>query len=482
MQPISDPKVFISYAWGTEEYQQKVLNFCTRLYSECGIEVLVDKWSIEAGNDTYDFMERCVKDPSVNDVILLLDKNYAEKADNRQGGVGTETQIISKEVYSNTEQTKFIPVVFERDSDDKIYKPAYLQSRLHFDLTKDTANDDFIKLVKHVYGEKSYPMPETKGKKPDWVSQPEMIPASVSGQLFTIQNTSDDVILKSEVKEALKRVTESVFTIDITNEEQKKFQTEPQSYLNYLGTLRPYRDALAKVLGYITHKDYFTDLAADFFEEYSQTQNGYRGSDYLSQAARALLHEMFIYSIALLWEKEEYSKIRDLITRTYFPGGMYRKNDTCKFADIVYSGGHTNLIEKAKKKVDNKNYYSGLAQLWSEHVMVGYSLELVTFADLLIYNLSVLEESEKSWHWFPLLYIYGKNNPIFSRFAIKLKSAHQLKRLAGLFGDLSPASLDVKIMKMVKFSTTGKYRYDNSFDKAPLILDFIKAEEFGILP
>lgn len=96
MQSTTDPKVFISYAWGSDEYQQRVLDLCTRLYSECGIEVLIDKWSMEAGNDTYDFMERSVKDPSVNYVIMLLDKNYAEKADNRQGGVGTETQIISQ--------------------------------------------------------------------------------------------------------------------------------------------------------------------------------------------------------------------------------------------------------------------------------------------------------------------------------------------------------------------------------------------------
>ncbi len=43
MQTIADPKVFISYTWGTDEYQQKVLDLCTRLYSECGIEVLIDK-------------------------------------------------------------------------------------------------------------------------------------------------------------------------------------------------------------------------------------------------------------------------------------------------------------------------------------------------------------------------------------------------------------------------------------------------------
>jgi len=483
MQAITDPKVFISYSWGTDEYQQKVLDFCTRLYSECGIEVLIDKWSMEAGNDTYDFMERCVKDPSVNHVIVLLDKNYAEKADKRQGGVGAETQIISQEVYSNTVQSKFIPVVFERGSDEHIYKPAYLKSRLHFDLTTDNANTEFMRLVKHLFGEKTYPMPQTKGKKPDWVSQPEIIPAIMSGPLFTIQNTRDNFLLRSEMKKALKLVKESVFAIEPTSEEEEKFQAVPQSYLDYLGTLKSYRDVFIKALGNITHEDYFTDVVADFFEEYSQTQNDQRGmDDYPSQARRALLHEMFIYTIALLWGTEEYSKIHNLITRTYFLGGKYRENKTVNFTGVVYAGGHTNLIENAKKAVDNKNYYSGLAQHWSEHVMTGYSLEQVTFADLLIYNLSVLEEPENTMYWFPMLYVYGLQNPMFSRFAIRLKSVHQLKRLAGLFGDVSLGGINEKIQKMVKHAVTDKYRYNNSFDKAPLILDYIKADEISKLP
>lgn len=483
MQTITDSKVFISYAWGTEEYQQKVLDFCTRLYSECGIEVLIDKWSIEAGNDTYDFMERCVKDPSVNYVIMLLDKNYAERADIRQGGVGTETQIISQEVYSNTAQSKFIPVIYERGFDDRIYKPVYLKSRLHFDLTKDNANAEFIRLVRHLYGEKTYPMPQIKGKKPDWVSQPEIVPAVISGSLFTIQNTSDDVLLKSEIKKALNLIKESVFTTEPSSDEEGKFQTEPQTYLDFLDSLRPYRDAFIKGLENITHKDYYTDVVADFFEEYKQAQDDCRGSDeYSSQARRALLHEMFIYNISLLWSVEEYSKIRDLIIRTYFLGGKYRENRTVKLKDVVYAGGYTNLIENAKKKTDNKNYYSGLAQHWSEHVMDGYSLDQVTFADLLIYNLNVLEESEDIRYWFPMLYVYGLENPVFSRFAIRLKSLHQLKRLVGLFNDVSPASINERIQKMVKHSNNDNYRYSSSFEKAPLILDYVKADEIGKLP
>src|ERR1035441_4474886 len=38
---------------------------------------------------------------------------YAEKADGKKAGVGTESQIISREVYEKVEQSKFIPIACE---------------------------------------------------------------------------------------------------------------------------------------------------------------------------------------------------------------------------------------------------------------------------------------------------------------------------------------------------------------------------------
>ena len=53
MKPkIEHPHVFISYAWGDQENQQKVLEFAKSLM-DCGINVELDKWSLKEGNDTY---------------------------------------------------------------------------------------------------------------------------------------------------------------------------------------------------------------------------------------------------------------------------------------------------------------------------------------------------------------------------------------------------------------------------------------------
>jgi len=104
---IEHPKVFISYAWGSEEYQEKVLSFATELIND-GIDVQLDKWSLKEGNDTYSFMKQSVTDPSITNVLMLLNEQYKIKADLRSGGVGTETQIISPKIYKEVKQEKFI--------------------------------------------------------------------------------------------------------------------------------------------------------------------------------------------------------------------------------------------------------------------------------------------------------------------------------------------------------------------------------------
>ena len=115
MKPtIEKPKVFISYAWGSQEYQDRVVALSRDLMGD-GIDVLLDKWSLKEGHDTYAYMEQSVNNNDVTNVLILLDPVYAQKANTRTGGVGTETQIISPEIYNNVTQEKFLPIVMERD-------------------------------------------------------------------------------------------------------------------------------------------------------------------------------------------------------------------------------------------------------------------------------------------------------------------------------------------------------------------------------
>jgi hypothetical protein len=85
------PKLFISYSWSTPEHEQWVLDLATAL-RESGVDVILDKWDLKEGHDSVSFMEKMVTDPEISKVLIVSDKMYAEKADGRAGGVGTETQ------------------------------------------------------------------------------------------------------------------------------------------------------------------------------------------------------------------------------------------------------------------------------------------------------------------------------------------------------------------------------------------------------
>lgn len=124
------PKVFISYSWSGAEHEQFVMELATTLRTH-GVDAILDKWRLKPGQDKYVFMETMVTDPSVVKVLVLCDRVYQEKANRRAGGVGTESQIISQELYSKVQQTKFIPVLCERGVEGEEFLPVFMKGRIY---------------------------------------------------------------------------------------------------------------------------------------------------------------------------------------------------------------------------------------------------------------------------------------------------------------------------------------------------------------
>lgn len=154
------PKIFISYSWTTPLHEDWVLNLAERLISD-GVDVVIDKWDLKEGQDKYNFMESMVKSEEINKVLIILDKKYAEKAEQRSGGVGTETQIISPNVYANTSQGKFIPIIAERDELGNEFVPTYLESRIYIDLSsQDNYEANYEKLLRNIFKRPAYNKPK----------------------------------------------------------------------------------------------------------------------------------------------------------------------------------------------------------------------------------------------------------------------------------------------------------------------------------
>jgi hypothetical protein len=135
------PKIFVSYSWTTPKHEDWVINLAERLVSD-GVDVIIDKWNLKEGQDKYNFMETMVKSVDIHKVLIILDRKYTEKAEQRTGGVGTETQIISPKIYDDVSQEKFIPIVAEKDESGNAYMPTFLDSRIYIDLSEQENFED----------------------------------------------------------------------------------------------------------------------------------------------------------------------------------------------------------------------------------------------------------------------------------------------------------------------------------------------------
>lgn len=464
---IEHPKIFISYAWTSPEYEERVMNFASRLQSD-GVEVLIDKWIMHPGSDTIDFMEQCVKDESVNFVLMLLDKNYTLKANKRKGGVGIETQIISSEVYNDVNQKKFIPIVFERDSDGKIYVPIYLKSRFHYDFTQKDIEEKYIMLVKQIYGREIYDKP-ILGEKPAWVDDST---GPVNPLKFKVLNSQDDENFFEQLFIDIKNANLGD-EISSTANEDEVFIRRLEIYKNSI----IYRNILLDIFIRNYDNNEFVDDTCDFYEKIINWNR--ENTNLIKEIWDAFIHETFIYLIAILFKNRKYSKINKFISKSYFD-----RNEIVTSNRYFYSHGYYN-IEIAKNKLDDKKYYSPLAQLWIENIYEPkINKEEFTAADLLIYNLSILLLEEQSWYWFPVSYVYSGNsryNSSLTNVSLRLKSKYELEKMYDLFGINTTDAIRQLFSKMQKFTNDKqeRYRYSGSFETAELFLDFIKIEEIG---
>ena len=474
---IQSPKVFISYAWGTKSYQDKVLSFATDLVED-GIDVILDKWSLKEGNDTYAFMEQSVNDSSVTNVLLLLDPQYEEKANCRSGGVGTETQIISAEIYNKVTQDKFLPVIFERDTDGRIPKPTYLKSLLHFDLTDEEKYDEeYQRLVKKLYGIEIYNKPAL-GKKPEWLESEVSVSTKMRMTYDVLKNDMSGQKIKIKFETFLVEIKNRILSYKIAEQID---MNKTEDYLEEYTRAQAIRNDFLCLMQHSSYVDNSEQLVMSVFEEIRnelEFQNGWA-----SEICKTLIHEMFIYVIAIYYKNKNYDALAYIFNKTYFVG-RYADNNAQSF--IAFYFYNENLSRSVCNK-DNEKYYSGTASFWVKNIYTEIcSKNEFVFADVLCYNASVYSENylDKGGKWFPLTYIYGGyDNRYFKDFSKKLCSKEHYFTTRKLFGyseDIKFANRFNEVEKLFREGELERYRYNGAFESAPLISYYIKLEEMEI--
>ena len=388
----------------------------------------IDKWSLKEGNDTYAFMEQSVTNPSITNVLILLDPQYEKKSNDRSGGVGTETQIISPEIYNQVKQDKFLPVVFERGKNGEIPKPIYLKGLLHFDLSKpENYDEEYQRLVKRLYGIEIMKKPEL-GNKPAWLESENVISTKTRSSFDILKSNIPAEEKKRKFDEFLSNIYEQIINF---KENKLIQQVEYGEYIKIYSETQSIRDEFLLLMRYIYYIQDCEKLVAAALEKICEELANGRGI--IIEIKTTLLHEIFIYIIAIYYKNKKYDALSYTINRTYFVNSGY--NGKAQSFDVFYENNEN--FNKAVNKRDSKTYYSGVAKYWTDNININTcSKSEFVFADILLHNASVfIENYEDGWYWFPITYVYnGHDNSLIKSFSIKLLSKEHLEEMATIFG------------------------------------------------
>jgi len=310
-----------------------------------GVEVILDKWDLLPGQDKYVFMEQTVNASTVERVLLVCDKMYMQKANSRKGGVGEETMIISSEIYGQVSQDKFVPVIFESDENGDAYLPAYIKSRFYIDLSKDEIYEtEYDKLLRHIYDKPLYSKPKL-GTMPAYLGNSQVNLAGIQGELYRLQN--DEGKSKNRTNEFISRFSDSFFD---TIKEYKVLRNElgnGQIIVDTIIDLKSIRDIYIETLSVLLATEidivhFLTSFFERFFNDALKDE-----TEYENEHLKFFLWECFLCSNALLFKRERFSELYDILNHTYFLDGLvYRDIQACTYGEFRFD---FDIIEKRYK-------------------------------------------------------------------------------------------------------------------------------------
>jgi hypothetical protein len=472
---MATPRVFISYSWTTPTHEDWVINLAERLVSD-GVDVVIDKWDLKEGHDKFNFMESMVKAEDINKVLIILDKKYTSKADERSGGVGTETQIISPQVYANVSQEKFIPIVSEKDDEGKAFVPTYLEGRIYIDLSEqEQYEQSYEALLRNIYQRPAYSKPKL-GKAPTYLFDE----TPMTHRTTSIVRSFDNQINKnpkkanSIVRDFLDEFFQNLKSYSITFTSRDEIIIGKEVCEN-ITSYTPLRNDFISFFDKVTkdETDFDIDIVIKFLEKLpillAPQDNKSSWSNYEFDNFRFYIHELFLYLITTGLKNENYKFVAELLYSSYFLQDKYDyKNEPQSYAKFYH---YCDIITKYYNQTYSKNFFSPMADLMIKRIPENFTMDIFVEADLLCHYVGVLNNIE----WFPITYVY-KTRGKFELFN-RLVSARHFEKTKVLFNVQTAKELQDKITEIkTTDSNPDRMRYSNSFDRVINIYKMINIE------
>ena len=461
-----NPKAFISYSWSSPAHQKFVLDVAEKLTTD-GVVVIIDKWELKEGQDKYAFMEKMVTDPTMSKVLIFSDKKYSDKSNKKSGGVGTESQIISAEVYNKVEQTKFIPIVTEFDENGEPFLPVFLKNRIYINFGEDSVfYDEYEKLLRNIFDKPIF-------KKPALGNVPSYITQEQQQTLFTQHkfNALQDSIHKEKT---ISKMLCSEYFYDFVNalqnfrlpEKNSEKQLDDQ-ILDKLRLMKVYRDQLIETYKIIimgTNDFSFYEIIFEFLEKIMRLnypeENSGSYSEWWFDQHRFFNMENFIYLIALLLKYKKIDEVKFFTEEKYYIYSGYERGAY----NFYLFNSYLNSIEQYRKSRLKLNRISITADILKERCDLAIlPFDEIMQADFILALKSTFDNDERFNFWFPRSLVYKSWHsqqpfPIF----LKAESQRYFTIIGRLFDVKNREEFEQKFNKASDYFDFPDWRFDFS--------------------
>ncbi len=422
--------------------------------------MILDKWDLREGQDKFAFMEKMVTDPEVTKVIAICDKQYAEKADGRSGGVGIESQIISKNVYEKINQKKFIPVLTERLPGGEECLPTFFGGRIYIDMSSpEKAFENYDQLLRTIYDRPIYKKPAL-GKPPSHLfgDAPPASKTQYKLEALIRAITEDKGSVPGLVADYLKNYSTALEDYRLAYAGGGNSEPFDEKVVASIEAFKSYRDEFAHFISFVAR---FRDDARTydelfkFFEDILKYQHPLADRDSWFDKEFDnycfIIRELFLYCLTALIKNGRFEQAGNLLSRPYLERSKVahhgRRSGLVSFTafDVI-----PETLEVDRKRRLGLNVISVTANLLRDRAYLpDYDMDSLMQTELILYLRSELHVGQNFnlGFWDPKTLSHSGNGVIFDIF-LKAASKTYFRDLAILLGIKNKEELAKKIKQL----------------------------------
>ena len=190
-------RVFLSYSWDSDTHREWVVKLTNTLRDRHGLNAVCD--GVRNVDNLYCMMVEEIRDS--DKIIVVVTRQYTEKAHELKGGVGTETQLL----FNFFSQNRSKIVVIKKDNAEV---PFYLNGFQYIDFTHGSFMENVEQVVLKLQGNPQYEAAPINPNPQKVFSKPIDIDDDLIPNLKRYTREDKLLFLEQQLEEAHGRIME----------------------------------------------------------------------------------------------------------------------------------------------------------------------------------------------------------------------------------------------------------------------------------